>query len=590
MSIKHRHLTAVACIIMYTVLASTLTFAAPIPPESARTAAGTFLSTQSPVAAKPSATVPSDLRDTDGNLLGYVVTTSSGGYVVTSANTDIPPILAYSDNGTFPTDSDSDNPAWHLVAGLVADWKENLDSDVPEASAAKVAHLHEWDRYLSGNVPARKPSEEHAVWGPLLDTEWGQLDPFNKYCPIDPNTGERCKVGCGPIQTAQILNYWKYPTSINLNKENNSYASRQYGGQGLKNDEVVSTIDIPGEAEILDFTTFAELNDMLEDITYSGDEDETAAFCFATAIILRTSFSSWASSSSGHDYSKFGFEPVDKIDGWIEAEATALDNLKMGCPVGMSIVGYYTSGPNEGKYVGHFVVLDGFDAGRGMFHVNMGHAGDGDGWFLLPDMDANWAYFRGIGLVTVNIALELGTISGYISDAVTEEGIPGAEITILPINIHTTTDMDGAYSINLPPNLYSLEVKHTLYKNTTYPEIDVRGDKVDTVDITMKYETTAVEHDAEPLVFSLGANYPNPFNPTTTIPFTIAEDDFTTLVIYNLAGQKVRELVAGNMRSGAHTVVWDGQNDAGAAVASGVYLSRLEAGESEMVRRMVLVK
>ena len=184
-------LPARACAITLScILTVSSVLATPVPPESARTAAGTFLSTQSPVAAKPAATETTDLRDANGNLLGYVVQTTTGGYVVTAADTDIPPILAYAYEGTFPTDPDSDNPAWHLVTGLVADWRENLDKNIPEAYAAKVAHQSEWDRYLSGIVPVRKPSEDQTVWGPILETQWGQEAPLNKFAPLDPNTGE----------------------------------------------------------------------------------------------------------------------------------------------------------------------------------------------------------------------------------------------------------------------------------------------------------------------------------------------------------------------------------------------------------------
>jgi hypothetical protein len=505
-------LSVVGCTLIFLVLMSSMALAAPIPPETARTAAGTFLSTQSPVAAKPAATAPSDLRDADGALLGYVVKTSSGGYVVTAADTDFPPILAYSDVGTFPPSSDSDNPAWHLVAGLVCDWRENLELAVPEASAAKDAHQNEWDRYLSGILPARKPSEEQTVWGPLLETQWGQLNPFNKYCPIDPNTGERSKVGCVPVQSAQILNYWKYPTSISLTEED-AYTSKQYGDQGLDYQTVISTIDIPGDSETLDFATFEELNALLTDITYSGDEDETAAFCFANAILTRTNLTSWASSAPTADYLKIGFDATLWIIGWPGPYDVAVYNMKNGWPVGMSISGYYTSGPNDGKSVGHSVVLDGFDAGSGMFHVNMGHAGDGDGWFLFPDMDANWAYFDSINQVTVNIVRGYGTLSGKITDVETGAGIPSVEVMVLPVGISVMTDADGVYEINLPPGTYSLELAHRFYKDAAHPTFDLVVDGQVTADATMEYDSPEIsywpfEESTEDVIngHTLGAN------------------------------------------------------------------------------------
>ncbi len=99
-----------------------------------------------------------------------------------------------------------------------------------------------------------------------------------------------------------------------------------------------------------------------------------------------------------------------------------------------------------------------------------------------------------------------------------------------------------------------------------------------------------VAEEPGPLAFSLGANYPNPFNPSTTIPFTIAEDGKVSLTVYNLAGQWVRELVAERLTAGEHTAVWDGRDTDGRTVASGVYLARLVAGEREQVRRMLLMK
>jgi hypothetical protein len=87
------------------------------------------------------------------------------------------------------------------------------------------------------------------------------------------------------------------------------------------------------------------------------------------------------------------------------------------------------------------------------------------------------------------------------------------------------------------------------------------------------------------------ANAPNPFNPRTTIRFTLGEPAAVTLGVYDVSGRLVNELVAGETRSaGAHEVAWDGRDDAGRAVASGVYLCRLEAGGLIQVRRMVLIR
>jgi hypothetical protein len=93
-----------------------------------------------------------------------------------------------------------------------------------------------------------------------------------------------------------------------------------------------------------------------------------------------------------------------------------------------------------------------------------------------------------------------------------------------------------------------------------------------------------------PQVFTLFQNTPNPFNPSTVIGFGLASDMPVRLAVYSVDGQKVRELVSGQMSAGRHSVVWDGRDDAGQTVSSGVYLYRLEAGGKSEARRMLLVR
>lgn len=85
-------------------------------------------------------------------------------------------------------------------------------------------------------------------------------------------------------------------------------------------------------------------------------------------------------------------------------------------------------------------------------------------------------------------------------------------------------------------------------------------------------------------------NYPNPFNLTTTIEFTIPSSCFTSLVIYNITGQKVRELVSNKMSAGKHSVVWNGKDDNGNEVSSGIYISRLKMGKHTSLGRMLMMK
>ncbi len=109
--------------------------------------------------------------------------------------------------------------------------------------------------------------------------------------------------------------------------------------------------------------------------------------------------------------------------------------------------------------------------------------------------------------------------------------------------------------------------------------------------ITFDISTVGVDEDAAvPDVFALHQNYPNPFNPTTTIAFDVPELSNVRIDIYNLLGQKVRTLVSGQHEAAYYTVNWNGTNDFGSPVASGMYIYRIEAGKFSAVRKLVLMK
>jgi hypothetical protein len=103
---------------------------------------------------------------------------------------------------------------------------------------------------------------------------------------------------------------------------------------------------------------------------------------------------------------------------------------------------------------------------------------------------------------------------------------------------------------------------------------------------------SAIPDDPQVFAYRLDANYPNPFNPVTTIRYSIAQPSHVTLRIYNIAGQLVRTLVNEEQtpRPEGFAMEWDGASDKGSKVASGVYLYRLVAGEFDETRKMVLLK
>ncbi|MCB1183327.1 flagellar basal body rod modification protein [bacterium] len=100
----------------------------------------------------------------------------------------------------------------------------------------------------------------------------------------------------------------------------------------------------------------------------------------------------------------------------------------------------------------------------------------------------------------------------------------------------------------------------------------------------------AVPDDVPQPARALAQNVPNPFNPLTHISFELPADGTAHLAVYDIGGRLVRTLVDGAMAAGDHTVAWNGTDDAGRAVAAGIYLYRLRSGAVDEVRRMSLVR
>lgn len=141
--------------------------------------------------------------------------------------------------------------------------------------------------------------------------------------------------------------------------------------------------------------------------------------------------------------------------------------------------------------------------------------------------------------------------------------------------------------------MYEIAVRtHSLQEGYTTFElgrIRVVGDRVWDIDLG---DATAIgeTQDATPHRFVLEQNYPNPFNGETVIGFSLEREGRAEVVVYNLLGQRVRVLRPGDWTAGEHAVRWDGRDETGRAVASGVYLYRLATDHRVATRKLLLLK
>lgn len=92
------------------------------------------------------------------------------------------------------------------------------------------------------------------------------------------------------------------------------------------------------------------------------------------------------------------------------------------------------------------------------------------------------------------------------------------------------------------------------------------------------------------LTYSLENNYPNPFNPTTKINFSIAKAGNVKLIVYNTLGQEIATIVNNELQAGSHTAIWNGNNKLGKKASSGIYFYRIQSGEFLSTKKMMLLK
>jgi hypothetical protein len=138
------------------------------------------------------------------------------------------------------------------------------------------------------------------------------------------------------------------------------------------------------------------------------------------------------------------------------------------------------------------------------------------------------------------------------------------------------------------PMLPGATVRFSLLATDGTDTVKVTGE--DRVLFVNRYDYLSIAAEGVPLEFALHENYPNPFNPTTTLRFDLPEVSDITLIIYNMLGQKVRTFDYQNTSAGYHSVTWDATNDLGQQVGAGVYLYQLQTKNFVKTRKMVLLK
>jgi hypothetical protein len=206
------------------------------------------------------------------------------------------------------------------------------------------------------------------------------------------------------------------------------------------------------------------------------------------------------------------------------------------------------------------------------------------------------------GLGGTDPGLTIPTVSVTTADGALIKGaLPGVNVTLFADPaVLQGADANGRVKLYAPnPIEPGSSISH--WDITAFPDVlmepFINSALSTDVDLTLQHfddigwfdPRVSATPDA-PAPTALGPNYPNPFNPSTTIAFRLAEAGTVDLRVFDVAGRLVRTLVSGRLDDGDHLVPWQGRDDAGRPVASGVYFYRLETGDFSESRRMVLAK
>ncbi|WP_028903590.1 C10 family peptidase [Prevotella sp. P6B4] len=321
-----------------------LTVAAPVDEQKARQLASDFLR------SKVSATRGANINLTrvvtgvvDGDDAGIYVFNESNGFVVISADDELPAVLAFGLNEPY---------------------------DAQTAPPAMKALLEAYHYAATASVKTRGVVSTHADITPLIQTKWNQDTPYNLYCP-DNGAGGKCPTGCIATSMAQIMYYHQWPSTVNWSAMTKTYDDNIYVG-GVGPDTLASCKAV---ARLM--------ADIGEKVCMSYGASSSYAIDIDACEALRNAYS----------YSET-LEIIDRecytAQSWDNEIYSELSNSRPVIYNGQSA----TSGQGIG---GHSFIIDGYkvDNGTGYYHVNWGWGGKSDDYFLISVLNPQQQYTGG---------------------------------------------------------------------------------------------------------------------------------------------------------------------------------------------------
>jgi hypothetical protein len=321
-------------------------------------------------AAKP-------IYDENGReALAYVFDLSPQGFVVISGDNDLPPVIAYSEHGSFCWDEHPENILLHMLREdlrLRLEAVELMDKDKIER------YYEQWQGMIAGDEEFLDPGDSWPpagqTWsGGWVESVWHQSAPYNDKCPIDPIDEVRCYTGCPATAMAQIINFWQYPDSV-IFTEDDSYVSN-YAGR-------VIPIDAPAASmPAIDYNNGSPSFETAAELSYACGVSIQSVYSSQGSGVFTNSVC--ADAFLNHfDFTSADFRDSDGGDFYDVME----QNIKDSMPAIIVIVWSFKPG-------GHTLVCDGLRDGEAggdpQWHLNFGYGASqpdpiASAWYVIPD-------------------------------------------------------------------------------------------------------------------------------------------------------------------------------------------------------------
>jgi len=365
-----------------------------------------------------------------GQPLFYFVTLKPQGFIIVSANNNLPPVIAY---------------GYDIITGHTVDFLRFVANDLnkrmdclSELPPSVIEQRNrEWTLCIQeyqGNPGFQQwPEPGSTATGGWLETNWTQDFPYNSMCPLDPVTGNRSVAGCPAVAMAMIVNFHQTTNEVvftNADDYHHVYAGRNYW--------------IDNDYQTIGFPSFPMLNDYLDTLMVHYIEEapltknDKAAMVFACGVAAKQVYTSSGSGTFGVDqaydaYQKFNFTTAELYtDSDTSIYTKMARNIMDTLPVHLAVV-------DPGWTMGHNVVVDGYNTDH-YFHLNFGWGGSYNGWYLLPDE------------IPYGLTVIEGAVIDILPDFATgqaDQSIPGIFLFPNPFNGPVTIKNDGQGEIHL---------------------------------------------------------------------------------------------------------------------------------------------